>query len=105
MEIIFGALLEVLWAILQIVGEIVLQLLVEGAVELIGHGLRGPVRKEPLHPAVAVVGYVALGGIAGGLSLLVFPSLFIASKGFRLVNLVVTPLCAGLAMSQLGRLR
>jgi hypothetical protein len=86
-------------------GEVVVQLVFEGITELIGHSVK-PFRLIKLVPPIlAAAGYFIVGAIAGAISLLIFPSLFISSTWMRTLNLVLTPLAAGLAMSGIGALR
>jgi len=97
MEFIFELLFELL-------GELLLQIAFELLAELGWRGLGAPFRKSA-HPLVAGVGYAVFGAIAGGLSLWVFPNLFIASHLGRVANVVVTPILAGAAMAMLGAWR
>ena len=88
----------------RLIAEIVLQLVFELLVEL---GLRS-VREtfeNPPNPWLASFGYVILGAIAGGISVLAFPSLFFNTPTTRVVNLVVAPIAAGFAMAALGAWR
>ena len=97
MEFIFELLFELL-------GELLLQIAFELLAEFGWRGLGAPFRKSA-HPLVAGVGYAVFGAIAGGLSLWVFPNLFIASHLGRVANVVVTPILAGAAMAMLGAWR
>ena len=97
MEFIFELLFELF-------GELLLQIAFELLAEFGWRGLGAPFRKSA-HPLVAGVGYAAFGAIAGGLSLWVFPNLFIASHLGRVANVVVTPILAGAAMAMLGAWR
>lgn len=97
MELIF----ELLF---QIIGEFVLQFLFEG----LFNQLFARSKSQPGASSVSgatVLGYMLAGAAAGALSLLIFPHLFIASSAFRIVNLFVTPLAAGLAMVAIGNWR
>jgi hypothetical protein len=97
---------EIVIAILQFVGELLLQMLWQLIAEVIGHGVREIFRKpEPLHPWLAAIGYAALGAVGGGLSLLIVPELYVRNEWLRGVNLVLTPICAGLIMGALGAWR
>lgn len=55
-------------------------------------------RRAP-NPWLAAIAYALLGLLAGALSLLIVPTLFITHKPTRIVNLIVAPLLAGAAMS------
>lgn len=98
-------LLELLLMLLQFVGEILLQIAFEAGAEFLGHVIRERRSAKPIHPVLAAVGCVLFGALAGWLSLLVFPSLFIKKGWMRMANLVTAPLAAGLAMSLFGSLR
>jgi hypothetical protein len=92
--------------ILQFIFEILLQLLAEVFCEL---GLR-PVTemfkgRRVQNPWLASVGYLLVGAAVGGLSLLLFKSSMIHNSFLRIVNLVVTPILAGLVMVAIGHLR
>ena len=102
MEILF----ELLAPILEIVAELVLQVAFEWLAELGFRAIRAPfLRGQEASPGWAAVGYAIFGAIAGGLSLLIFPSSFVASYAWRVVNLVVTPVLSGAAMSIFGAWR
>lgn len=73
-------------------------------VELGLHSVAEPFRKRP-NVWLAVLGYALLGAGVGALSLWAFPSHLTRDGWPRLVNLVVTPVLAGLAMALLGRWR
>ncbi len=90
-------------AILEFLGEFLLQLLVEALVELGAHWLRNPIRR-PIHPWLAALAYVLLGAGLGGLSLQIFPANFVHGP-WRVANLVLTPIAAGLAMCLAGHWR
>ena len=94
-ELILAFILEVL---LPIIGEVF--------IELGARSLGEPfVRREKRNPIIAGLGYCFLGLIFGGISLLIFPESFIRSERFHGINLLITPVTAGLAMSALGWLR
>ncbi|GAB2889531.1 hypothetical protein GCM10027046_17480 [Uliginosibacterium flavum] len=86
------------------IGEFLLQILLEILAEFGLHSLREPFRRKP-HPAVAFIGYGLLGALAGGLSLWLFPTLFITSPDAQLANLLISPALAGLSMAALGAWR
>ena len=97
MEIIFEL-------IFSFICEFLLQFIMEGLAELGLHSMRETWQRRP-SPWLAAIGYALFGTIAGGLSLLVFPTLFVHATGYRLLNLVLTPLAAGLAMMAIGAWR
>jgi hypothetical protein len=100
MEIIF----ELLIIIVQFVFELVLQLFFEGLVE-VGAQKFSSKKREPMNPWLALIGYVFLGAIIGGISVWIWPTSFIASQPLRVVNLLVTPLLAGGVMALIGAWR
>jgi len=90
-------------ALLELLGEFLLQVVVEALVELGLHSLAEPFRRAP-NPWLAALGYLLFGALLGGLSLLVFPANFVPGP-WRIINLVVTPLAAGVLMALVGRWR
>ena len=99
MEIIFEF-------IFQVVGEILLQSVAQVLFELGFYGLAETFkRKKGRNPFLATVGYLLWGGIIGALTLLIFPSLMIKNNVFRIVNLIFTPIVAGIVMSTIGSWR
>ena len=97
--------MEFLFEILiQVVGEFVLQIVLEVLVEAGLHTLSEPFRKPP-NPWLAALGYAMLGAIAGVVSVLAFPALFLHSEGAQIANLLLTPFACGAAMTALGAWR
>jgi len=88
----------------EILAELLLQVFLEVLVELGFHAVKEPFRREP-NPWLAALGYLLLGEIAGGLSLLAFSHHLVAAQALRVANLVVTPIAAGGLMSLLGSWR
>jgi hypothetical protein len=84
--------------LLQLVAEVLLEAGIQVWVD------RAGTYREP-RPVLAFLGYATLGVALGWLSLVMFPMLFIRSVAWQKVNLVATPVLAGLAMSALGALR
>lgn len=97
MEIIF----EILFSF---VGEFVVQVVLEVLAEIGLHSMRETWRRPP-NPWLAAVGYALFGTIAGGLSLLFLPNLLVHSHTLQLVNVILTPIAAGLAMMAMGAWR
>jgi hypothetical protein len=95
---------ELLLALLQFVGELLLQVFAETLFEIGLRSLVAPFKKEA-NPYLASIGYLLLGAAVGGLSLYVFPKLFITSPAGRIVSAVVIPVLAGASMSFLGAWR
>lgn len=97
---------EILLQVLLFFGEILLQVVFELIGELLGRTVSAPFqRKEPVHPALAALGYAAFGAGAGALSLWVFPALFVPAGWMRIANLVLAPIAAGAVMAGIGALR
>jgi len=88
----------------EIVGEILLQGLLEALAELGLHSVAAPFRKPP-NPWLAAIGYAIFGAVAGGLSLWLFPSIFVTGEALRILNLVMTPIAVGLLMCAMGAWR
>jgi hypothetical protein len=89
--------------LLELLGELLIQIVVEFLVELGIHSIGEPLRKPP-NPWIAAIGYALFGAIIGGLSLLPFPH-NLMPEAWRVANIVLTPLAAGLAMMGMGRWR
>ena len=94
-------LLEVLF---ELFGEVILQLGFEFLARFGMPFVTTPFRRAA-HPLVAGLGYAALGGVAGGLSLWLLPALFIRSHALQVANALVTPLLCASVMSALGAWR
>jgi hypothetical protein len=88
----------------EILGEFLLQAILEFFFELSVHAGWKPDRK-PTNPWVAAIGYTVLGAVLGWLSLLVFPSYLVTSEPMRILNLILTPIAAGLLMAAMGAWR
>ncbi|PTT92033.1 hypothetical protein DBR42_02780 [Pelomonas sp. HMWF004] len=88
----------------ELLAELLFQIVGEVLVELGLHSLDPPFRQQP-NVWLAVLGYVLLGGLLGALSLWAWPDHLTRDGWPRLLNLVVTPVIAGLVMSLLGRWR
>lgn len=97
MEFIFEALF-------QFLGELLLQGGIELLVELGLHAVEDGL-KRPRSPVVSAIGYLLLGALAGGLSLLILPHSAIASPLLRQGNVLVTPLAVATVMMLIGRRR
>jgi hypothetical protein len=82
-------------ALLQFIGELLLSCLLEVLSDVGPDLIKAPFSRES-HPVLAGLGWMLLGAIAGGLSLLGAPHNLLHGA-WRIVNLVVTPLAtAGL---------
>jgi hypothetical protein len=89
--------------ILQFFGEFILQVIGEALLEMGFHSVAEPFRKPP-NPWLAAMGYMIFGAVFGGLSLLLFSSLFVAQP-WRFLNLIATPIAVGGVMSLMGSWR
>jgi hypothetical protein len=97
-------------AILEILAEIFLEAAFEFTVEFLGSlVLRGIEAvfdiSELKNPLLACLGYVFLGGMVGGLSLLLFPHPLVHRSRVPGLSLIVSPVLAGLGMSVVGSSR
>lgn len=94
----------------EFIFQILLELFLQVTVEILFHLGWSSVaealdRKPTRNPALAFIGYALLGLGAGGLSLLVFPELFVHHPYLRIANLILTPILAGWLMSAVGEWR
>ena len=101
-EIIAGLLQFIFQAAWELVLQTVLQLLFEAGLH-VAKGLFDSAREYSAW--AAAIGYILIGAIAGWISLLFFPILFVTSMGFRLANLLLMPLICGALMSLIGSWR
>lgn len=97
MEIIF----ELLF---QFFAEIFLQAAFELLAELGYRSLGNRVRRAR-HPIYSIIGFIILGAISGGVSLLMLPYSPIEDLTFRKINLVAMPILLGLMMMLVAKLR
>jgi len=95
---------EVLFWILQMLGEVVLNVIVELLFDGAGHLARR--RWGPFFPPwLALLGYVAAGAACGAFSLWLFPHSFAHGAAPRLLCLIFIPPLMGGVMAFLGRIR
>lgn len=90
--------------IFHVVGEFLLQAIIEMLVELGFHSVKEPFVRPP-NPWLAAFGYAIFGAALGGASLLLFPDHLTPSGTWRLVNLILSPVAAGLLMAAFGAWR
>jgi len=99
--------LELLFAFLEMFLEILSEAAFEFAAEFLGalvlRGLAEVFDTSDLkNPLLASIGYVFLGGVAGGLSLLFFPHPLVHPSRVPGLSVVISPVLAGLGMSLVG---
>jgi hypothetical protein len=105
-EIIAEIIVQIVLWILQLLGELLLQVFGELIAGLVGRRAKESFRRlQPFRPWLVAIGYGICGAVAGAISLWLLPSLFISALWLRIVNLIVTPLLAGLLMERLGAWR
>ena len=91
--------MEILFEIIfQFFGELLFQLLAE----LGFRSLAAPFQKSR-NPVSSAFGSVIWGGILGGISLLVFRNAMLETGTLKLLNLIITPVCAGAMMVMMER--
>jgi hypothetical protein len=99
--------LELLIAFLELLLEIFFEAAFEFAADFLGALiLRGIAEifdtSEFKNPLLACIGYVFLGGVAGGLSLLFFPHPLVHPSKVPGLSVVISPILAGFGMSLVG---
>lgn len=90
--------------IVEVLFEFVLQAVLEILAELGVHKARAAAARRP-NPWMAALGYTVMGGVAGVISLAIFPALFAHSETAQITNLVLTPILAGSFMLLMGAWR
>lgn len=83
-------------AFLEIAGELLISLLARAMGKLLNTILK-------LGPVPSTIGVVLLGIISGACSCIVFPHPFFRPSRVHGISLIVSPVIAGFAMSQLGQ--
>jgi hypothetical protein len=99
--------LELLVGLLESLLEIFFEAAFEFAAEAIGALIWRALASvfdssEFKNPLMAALGYVLLGGVAGGLSLLFFPHALVHRSRVPGLSVFVSPIFAGLGMSLVG---
>jgi hypothetical protein len=99
--------LEIIFEIIfQFFVEIFIQVFAEALFELGFYSLAEALnRKRRRNPFLASIGYLLWGGIIGVITIFFFPTLMIKNPTLRILNLFVSPIIAGFAMSAIGSLR
>src|ERR1700692_3272548 len=89
--------------LLELLGEFLLELALAAALDLVLRAIAKVFEAFRLaNPVLASASYVLLGALAGGLSLLIVPHPFVHPSRLHGINLLVSPIATGLAMSLLG---
>ena len=93
---------ELFSLILELLGDLLLQLLGEAIFDLALRAL-GRFFKSPEFEPVAVAGlYLALGAFAGGFNLRIFPHALFRLARFHGISLLISPTASGAIMSLIG---
>ena len=94
---------ELLFAILGAIFEVLLELAGSLLVDLGLRSVKEPtVPRDERNPIFAGVGYALFGLVAGFVSLLIFPEAIARSEKFHGINILISPVLAGLAMAGFG---
>jgi len=88
-------------ALLEGLVELLIQVVVQVLIECGLHALKEPFHAEP-RPWIAAIGYVLIGTAVGGLSLLPLPRHLVPAGPLRVLNLVTSPIAAGVFMAIVG---
>ncbi|MBI5523281.1 MAG: hypothetical protein HY910_11670 [Desulfarculus sp.] len=106
MDVIIELILCWIFGLLEGLGEalfqLVIELLAEGVQRIVSATYQS---RKPVNHALAFVGYIIYGALAGFISLLFVPHLFIKNETLRMANLLVTPVACGLMMVAIGIVR
>ena len=95
MEFIFGIIIEfIAQALFELLGEL-------GLVSI--KNVFGESKIQ--NPFLSAIGHSLLGAIFGGVSLLVYGQHYLRNPDYRILNIIVTPIFAGLFMRLIGHLR
>jgi hypothetical protein len=87
----------------ELLGELLLQVVVEALAQAGMHVVRDPDRPVKEHsPWLIGLGYVVFGLVAGAVSLWLFPDYLIRSDAARLAYLGLGPVAAGAAVAAIG---
>jgi VIT1/CCC1 family predicted Fe2+/Mn2+ transporter len=89
--------------LVELLFEFIIQFVLEALVEAGAHTFKRD--RAPVHPVLAVIGYVILGGLLGWLSFLVLPQQLISHPYASIANLILTPIAVGLSLGAIGAWR
>ena len=91
--------------LIELLVQLVFEVLVQGVFELGGHGIVSIFRKGagPVNPWLSICGYIAMGAIAGGISIWLLPMHLVKAPALQVLNLAITPIVLGLIFEAFGR--
>ena len=92
---------EILWFLVQLVGELFGEMLLE----LVLGAYKAAFDRPSRNPVLAAIGYLVLGGIVGGVLVMTFPERLMPPPPRRGVSLVLAPIAGGAAMAAWGAFR
>ena len=95
------ALFEILF---QFLGEFLLQILFEGITD-IGFGWFDKKATQAPRPILSALGFLLLGTLAGGISLLIMPHSMLTTPSLRVINVIGTPLLVSSCMMVISNWR
>ncbi|MDD0813974.1 hypothetical protein PSQ39_04955 [Curvibacter sp. HBC28] len=91
--------------LLELFGEVAWQVLAELLAEWGLHLNRERHARRALHPLLSLLGYAVLGLAAGALSLWLLPQALLPSPGWRVANLLLSPLLSGAVLTLIAHWR
>jgi len=90
--------------IFELIFQLVFEILIDGL--CLGYSDKKKKKnKKPIGPFFEFFSYCIFGAIAGALSLLILPHQLIESQTLIYLNLIITPVIAGVCMAYIGFLR
>ena len=91
--------------IFELIAQLVLEIVVQGIFELGGRGIVSIFRREgsTVNPWLAICGYIAMGAIAGGISVWLIPMHLLKLPVLQILNLAITPIVLGFIFEFIGR--
>ena len=94
---------QILAFILSLAFDFLLEVLGAALEDLAGRALSETLQFPRIeNPSLAAAGYVMLGAMIGGMSVLLFPHPFFRPSRFHGVSLIISPLLTGAFMSMIG---
>jgi len=93
----------ILGGILELFGDVILELLFEVGISALARIVRGVFDGDDTeNPVLAAIGYLLFGLVAGVASFFLFPYHLVRPSRFHGISLLISPLVTGLFMSQVG---